>query len=97
MAKSKGVGRGGKRKGAGRPRLTKTGKTSYFSTRITPETRALLETEARRSGLSLSTTVERLLRLGLYEERETYPGKPAQGDFLPYGVVGRENSRRFEG
>ena len=59
---SKGVGRGRRRKGAGRPRITKTGKTSYFSTRITPETRALLETEARLSGLSLSTTVERLLR-----------------------------------
>jgi hypothetical protein len=68
MTKSKGIGRGGPRKGAGRPRFMKTGKAAYFSTRITEETRALLEVEARRSGLSLSTTVEGLLRLGLEEK-----------------------------
>jgi hypothetical protein len=68
MAKSKGVGRGGRRKGAGRPRISKTGKTSYFSTRITPQTRALLEVESRDSGQSLSQTIERLLLLGLHEK-----------------------------
>jgi hypothetical protein len=68
MTKSKGVGRGGRRKGAGRP--SRFNKTSYFSTRITPGTRALIEAEARRSGLSLSTTVERLLRFGLDEKEK---------------------------
>jgi hypothetical protein len=69
MAKLKGLGRGGKRKGAGRPRLTKAGKTSYFSTRITAETRARLEAESRLSGESLSQTIERLLQIGLHEKQ----------------------------
>jgi hypothetical protein len=86
MAKSKG-GRGGRRKGAGRPRITKTGKTSYFSTRITPETRALLETEARRGGLSLSTTVERLLRLGLYEKEKLAQENPLRAIFYLMGLL----------
>jgi len=76
MAKSKRVGRGGKRKGAGRPRISKTGKTSYFSTRITPETRALLEAESRLSGQSLSQTIEGLLVLGLYEKQARNRPKP---------------------
>jgi len=87
MAKSKGVGRGGRRKGAGRPRITKTGKTSYFSTRITPETRALLETEARLSSLSLSTTVERLLRLGLYEKEKRAQESPLRAIFYLMGLL----------
>jgi hypothetical protein len=68
MAKSK--VRGGRRKGAGRPRHTKAGKTSNFSTRIDSETRARLEAESRLSGKSLSSTVERLLLLGLREKEE---------------------------
>jgi hypothetical protein len=87
MAKSKAVGRGGRRKGAGRPRLSKTGKTSYFSTRITPETRALLDTEARRSRLSLSTTVERLLRLGLYEKEKLTQENPLRAIFYLMGLL----------
>jgi hypothetical protein len=67
MTKSKGIGRGGHRKGAGRPRFAKTGKTSYFSTRLTPKTRSLLEAEARRRGRSLSEVAEDLLQLGLEE------------------------------
>ena len=86
MAKSK-DGRGGRRKGAGRPRITKTGKTSYFSTRITPETRALLETEARLSRLSLSTTVERLLRLGLYEKEKRTQESPLRAIFYLMGLL----------
>jgi hypothetical protein len=65
MTKSKGIGRGGHRKGAGRP--PETGKTSYFSTRLTPKTRSLLEAEARRRGKSLSEAAEDLLQLGLEE------------------------------
>jgi hypothetical protein len=67
MTKSKGIGRGGRRKGAGRPRFAKTGKTEFFSTRITPKTRNLLEAEARRRGESVSSVAEDLLQLGLEE------------------------------
>ena len=70
MTKSKGIGRGGHRKGAGRPRFAKTGKTSYFSTRLTPKTRALLEAEARRQGRSLSIVSEHLLQIGLEKQAE---------------------------
>jgi hypothetical protein len=63
MAKSK--GRGGRRKGAGRPRSAPAGKTSYFSTRIRAETRTWLEAESRRIGETLSSTVERLLRFAM--------------------------------
>jgi hypothetical protein len=76
MTKSKGIGRGGHRKGAGRPRFTKTGKTSYFSTRLTPKTRSLLEAEARRRGRSLSEVAEDLLQLGLEEIAELDRPKP---------------------
>jgi hypothetical protein len=76
MTKSKGIGRGGHRKGAGRPRFAKTGKTSYFSTRLTPKTRSLLETEARRRGRSLSEVAEDLLQLGLEEIAELERPKP---------------------
>jgi hypothetical protein len=63
MAKSN--KRGGKRKGAGRPRSAPLGKTSYFSTRISAETRAWLDAESRRVGQTLSSTVERLLRFAM--------------------------------
>src|SRR5262245_59785697 len=70
MTKSKGIGRGGRRKGAGRPRFTKTGKTEFFTTRITPKTRALLEAEARRCGESLSVVAEGMLLTGLDKRAE---------------------------
>ena len=76
MTKSKGIGRGGYRKGAGRPRFAKTGKTSYFSTRLTPKTRSLLEAEARRRGKSLSEVAEDLLQLGLEEIADLERPKP---------------------
>jgi len=76
MTKSKGIGRGGHRKGAGRPRFAKTGKTSYFSTRLTPKTRSLLEAEARRRGKSLSEVAEDLLQLGLEEIADLQRPKP---------------------
>jgi len=76
MTKSKGVGRGGRRKGAGRPRFAKTGKTSHFSTRLTPKTRSLLEAEARRRGKSLSEVAEDLLQLGLEEMADLDRPKP---------------------
>jgi len=75
MTKSKGIGRGGHRKGAGRPRFAKTGKTSYFSTRLTPKTRSLLEAEARRQGKSLSIVAEHLLQIGL-EKRAEHLSRP---------------------
>jgi hypothetical protein len=74
MTKSKGIGRGGHRKGAGRP--PETGKTSYFSTRLTPKTRSLLEAEARRRGKSLSEVAEDLLQLGLEEIADLGRPKP---------------------
>lgn len=70
MTKSKGIGRGGRRKGAGRPRFTKTGKASYFSTRITQRTRNLLEAEAKLHEESLSVVAEHLLQIGLEEKAE---------------------------
>ena len=76
MTKSKGIGRGGPRRGAGRPRFAETGKTSYFSTRLTPKTRSLLEAEARRRGRSLSEVAEDLLQLGLEEIADLKLPKP---------------------
>jgi hypothetical protein len=73
MTKSKGIGRGGQRKGAGRPRFRKTGKAAYLSIRITQETRARVEHEARQTGDTLSTFAENLLLTGLrqrIDERE---------------------------
>jgi hypothetical protein len=70
MTKSKGIGRGGRRKGAGRPRFSKTGKTEFFTTRITPKTRHLLEAEARRCGESLSVVAEGMLLTGLEKRSE---------------------------
>jgi hypothetical protein len=58
---------GGKRKGAGRPRFTQTGKTETFSTRLTPQTRDLLDAEAARRGESVSKTAEDLLVMALEE------------------------------
>ena len=75
MTKSKGTGRGGRREGAGRPRFAQTGKTSYFSTRLTPKTRGLLEAEARRQGRSLSIVAEHLLQIGL-EKRAEHRNRP---------------------
>jgi hypothetical protein len=78
MTKSKGIGRGGRRKGAGRPRFAKTGKTSHFSTRLTPKTRSLLEAEARRRGKSLAEVAEDLLQLGLEEIADLGRPKPVR-------------------
>jgi hypothetical protein len=64
MAKSKGVGRGGHREGAGRPKIEK-GKTATFATRITQRTRDLLDAEAERQGNSVAAVAERLLRTAL--------------------------------
>ena len=62
-------GRGGARKGAGRPAYSKgRSKLSYFSTRITQRTRDLLEAEARIHGESLAVVAERLLQIGLDEK-----------------------------
>ena len=67
MAKPR--GRGGTRKGAGRPPYSKgRAKVSYFCTRITKRTRDLLEAEARRHGKSLAVVAEHLLELGLNEK-----------------------------
>jgi hypothetical protein len=79
MTKSKGIGRGGARKGSGRPRFAKSGKTSYFSTRLTPKTRDLLETEARRRGESLSIVAEDILQLGLEEVAALQKSRPLRG------------------
>jgi hypothetical protein len=93
MTKSKGVGRGGRRKGAGRPRFAKTGKTSHFSTRLTPKTRGLLEAEARRRGKSLAEVAEDLLQLGLEEIADLERPKPLRAllfliQSLSYGIAG---------
>src|SRR5262249_45092025 len=70
MTKSKGVGRGGQRRGAGRPRFTKTGKTEFFTTRITPKTRNLLEAEAKRCGETLFVVAEGMLLAALEKRAE---------------------------
>jgi hypothetical protein len=100
MTKSKGIGRGGHRKGAGRPRFAEAGKTSYFSTRLTPETRRRLEAEARRRGRSLSKVAEDLLQLGLKKITELDRPKPLRAllfliTSLSYGIAGphREDAK----
>jgi hypothetical protein len=67
LTKSKGIGRGGSRQGAGRPSTGGVGKTSYFATRITQETRELLEQEAAHQGRSKATIAEKALQIGLDE------------------------------
>jgi hypothetical protein len=64
MTKSKGLGRGGTRDGAGRPKIEK-GKTATFATRVTQRTRDLLDAEAERQGNSVAAVAEQLLRLAL--------------------------------
>jgi len=64
MTKSKGVGRGGTRLGAGRPKIEK-GKTATFATRVTQRTRDLLDAEAERQGNSVAAVAEQLLTLAL--------------------------------
>ena len=66
MTKSKGIGRGGHREGAGRPAIDK-GKTANFATRITQKTRELLEEEAAHQGRSKATIAEKALQIGLDE------------------------------
>jgi hypothetical protein len=89
MTKSKGVGRGGRRKGAGRPRFTETGKSSYFSTRLTQKTRDLLEAEARRREKSLSEVAEDLLQLGLEEMADLDRPKPLRALLFLISALGR--------
>jgi hypothetical protein len=67
LTKSKGLGRGGSRQGAGRPSTGGVGKTSYFATRITQKTRKLLEQEAAHQGRSKATIAEKALQIGLDE------------------------------
>jgi len=64
MTKSKGIGRGGTRLGAGRPKIEK-GKTATFATRVTQRTRDLLDAEAERQGNSVAAVAEQLLTLAL--------------------------------
>jgi hypothetical protein len=89
MTKSKGVGRGGSRKGAGRPRIAKTGKTSNFSTRLTPKTRTQLNAEARRRGESVSKVAEDLLQFGLEEMADLHRPKPLRALLFLISALGR--------
>src|SRR4051794_39991246 len=50
------------------------GKTAVFSTRITAETRAMLEREATVSQQSISQLAERILRAGLAARHEREQG-----------------------
>lgn len=89
MTKSSLKSHGGRRKGAGRPRFTKTGKTEFFSTRITPKTREMLEVEARRRGKSLSEVAEDLLQMGLEEIADLDRPKPLKGLLFLISSLGR--------
>jgi hypothetical protein len=65
-------GRGGARKGAGRPRKSKLhAKSNYINIRIKQETRRRLDAEARRRGNSRSGTAERMLEIGLRVSSQT--------------------------
>jgi hypothetical protein len=84
MTKSKGVGRGGRRKGSGRPRQTKAGKTATITTRVDPELKKRIEDEKRRiltkrpsSLLTLSQTIGLLLTYGLDERARRESGDSA--------------------
>ena len=57
--------------GGRKPKGEFKGKSSVFSTRITPTTRAALEREAQRSGRSLSQEVERRLEWSLGPPKQT--------------------------
>jgi hypothetical protein len=85
MAKSK--KRGGKRKGAGRPRSTPAGKTSNFSTRIDPGTRAWLDAESRRIGKTLSSTVAQLLRSAMQKKEENDLADPTKAFCYVVGLL----------
>jgi hypothetical protein len=76
MTKSKGIGRGGTRDGAGRPKIDK-GKTATFATRITQRTRDLLDAEAERQGNSVAAVAEQLLTLAL-EKKVTEQTRPRE-------------------
>lgn len=52
----------GKAKAGRKPKGEYAGKSAVFSTRITPDLRAMLEEEAERTGRSISQVVERRLR-----------------------------------
>jgi hypothetical protein len=69
-ARKRGPGGGRKAKGPFR------GKGEWFSTRITPETRAALEHEVAASKQSISQVAERLLVLGLEAKRRRDSYKP---------------------
>jgi len=70
--------RGGKRPGAGRPTLGGAGKRATISTRIEAETRDLVEAESERTGDNLSTTVGKLIKLGLSKKRELERDDPTK-------------------
>jgi hypothetical protein len=65
--------------GAGRPPTGPLfGKSAAFTTRITPETREALKSEAAASGLSVSQIAEQLLRVGLAQIRERQTPAPTR-------------------
>lgn len=57
--------------GGRKPRGEFSGKSSAFSTRVTPELRAKLDEESRRTGRSISQIVERRLRESFDRPRRT--------------------------
>jgi hypothetical protein len=63
---------------AKRGRPATRGKTENFSTRITPEIRAALETEARAKDKSVSEVAAHLLREALSEKRDKERNDPAR-------------------
>ena len=72
-----------RRSGGGRkPRGPIPNKTENFSTRISPDTRAALELEARRTGQSISQAAEVLLRIGLEERKGEQSNRPLRALFF---------------
>jgi len=80
---------GGGRKPAGPLR----GKNSNFSTRITDETRKMLEAEAAEFGQSISQVAERLIHLGLEVRREREASDPIRA--LCYLLEGLARQLKF--
>jgi hypothetical protein len=75
-------------KGGGRkPRGDIHGKSKTLSTRITPETRQALETEALARGQSISQVAEQIINLGLQVRRERDRGKASPARALGHIVA----------
>jgi hypothetical protein len=83
-------GRGGARKGAGRPRKAKRlAKTHYINIRIKQETRRRIEAEARQLGKPKAEVTERLLEAGLRASKQDPKNREVEALLFLIGMLAR--------